>query len=102
MVKGLKSDPEGAILTDCLERSLKITQPQHKKGSLDLFPREVEVLKLTAKGLRNKEIAKELRISERTVQAHLSNIFRKLDVDSRKEATLRALKDGWLEIGDFS
>jgi DNA-binding NarL/FixJ family response regulator len=67
-----------------------------EKNTLDLYPRELEVLKLTAKGLRNKEIANDLKISVRTVQAHLSNIFSKLDVDSRNEAVLRALKEGWL------
>jgi two-component system, NarL family, response regulator LiaR len=73
-----------------------------KKGNLDLYPREIEVLKLTAKGMRNKEIAKELNISERTVQAHLSNIFNKLEVDSRTEAVLQALKEGWLDICDLT
>lgn len=75
---------------------------ERKKCNLDLFPRELEVLKLTAQGLRNKEIARNLNISERTVQAHLSNIFSKLDVDSRTEAVLKALKEGWLEMGDLN
>jgi len=79
-----------------------IADKDGKKGNLDLYPREIEVLKLTAKGMRNKEIAKELTISERTVQAHLSNIFNKLDVDSRTEAVLQALKEGWLDICDLS
>jgi two-component system, NarL family, response regulator LiaR len=79
-----------------------IADKNAKKGNLDLYPREIEVLKLTAKGMRNKEIAKELNISERTVQAHLSNIFSKLEVDSRTEAVLQALKEGWLDICDLS
>jgi two-component system, NarL family, response regulator LiaR len=79
-----------------------IADKNGKKGNLDLYPREVEVLKLTGKGMRNKEIAKELSISERTVQAHLSNIFNKLEVDSRTEAVLQALKEGWLDICDLS
>ncbi len=79
-----------------------IADKDRKKGNLDLFPRELEVLKLTAKGLRNKEIARELKISERTVQAHLSNIFSKLDVDSRTEAVLQGLKEGWLDISDLT
>jgi NarL family two-component system response regulator LiaR len=79
-----------------------IADKDNKKGNLDLYPRELEVLKLTAKGMRNKEIAKELNISERTVQAHLSNIFGKLEVDSRTEAVLQALKEGWLDICDLS
>jgi two-component system, NarL family, response regulator LiaR len=79
-----------------------IADKNGKKGNLDLYPREIEVLKWTAKGMRNKEIAKELEISERTVQAHLSNIFSKLEVDSRTEAVLQALKEGWLDICDLS
>jgi NarL family two-component system response regulator LiaR len=79
-----------------------IADKDGRKGNLDLYPREMEVLKLTAKGMRNKEIAKELNISERTVQAHLSNIFNKLEVDSRTEAVLQALKEGWLDICDLS
>jgi NarL family two-component system response regulator LiaR len=79
-----------------------IADKDGKKAGLELYPREIEVLKLTARGMRNKEIAKELNISERTVQAHLSNIFNKLEVDSRTEAVLQALKEGWLDICDLS
>jgi DNA-binding NarL/FixJ family response regulator len=72
------------------------------KGSLEgLHRRELEVLKLAAKGLSNKEIAAELFISERTVQTHLVNIFRKLKVGSRTEAVLHALKEGWLTLDDL-
>lgn len=71
-------------------------------SGLELQAREIEVLKKAAKGLRNKEIAKDLGISERTVQAHLSNIFSKLGVDSRTEAVLKALKNGWLDISDLN
>jgi two-component system, NarL family, response regulator LiaR len=73
----------------------------HKRNT-ELHSREIEVIKLTAKGMRNKEIAKELSISERTVQAHLGKIFTKLDVDSRTEAVLQALKQGWLDICELS
>ncbi|MEW6142906.1 MAG: response regulator transcription factor [Chloroflexota bacterium] len=66
-----------------------------------LHARELEVLKLVAKGMGNKEIAKNLVISERTVHTHLINIFRKLDVGSRTEAVLYALKEGWLALEDL-
>lgn len=65
-----------------------------------LHPRELEVIDLTAKGLSNKEIASQLVISERTVQTHLVNIFRKLGASSRTQAVLYALKEGWIELGD--
>lgn len=65
-----------------------------------LTAREMEVLKLAAKGLTNREIGDRLKISVRTVQVHLSNIFGKLDVGSRTEAVLHALRQGWLTLED--
>ena len=67
----------------------------------ELSERELDVLRLAAKGMTNREIANKLVISERTVQTHFLNIFRKLDVGSRTEAVLRALKQGWLGIDDL-
>jgi len=64
--------------------------------------RELEVLKLAAKGMSNKEIAAELSLSVRTVQSHLGNIFAKLGVSSRTEAVLRALKEGWISLENVS
>jgi two-component system, NarL family, response regulator LiaR len=66
-----------------------------------LHPRELEVLRLAARGMGNKEIARELVISERTVHSHLIHIFRKLKVGSRTEAVLHALKEGWLTLEDL-
>jgi NarL family two-component system response regulator LiaR len=63
-----------------------------------LSERELEVLKLAAKGMSNKEIAAQLSLSVRTVQSHLGRIFDKLEVSSRTEAVLRALKEGWLSL----
>jgi len=65
-----------------------------------LSDRELEVLKLAARGMTNQEIADELVLSIRTVQTHLSNIFGKMDVGSRTEAVLQALKKGWLALED--
>jgi len=56
------------------------------------------VLRLVTKGLSNKDIAEELCLSIRTVQGHLGNIFNKLQVGSRTEAVVRALKEGWVTI----
>lgn len=71
------------------------------RASSGLSPREVEMLRLGAQGLSNKEIAKQLFVSERTVQAHFTNVFQKLDVGSRIEAVLRALKEGWFSLDDL-
>ncbi|OGO05701.1 MAG: DNA-binding response regulator [Chloroflexi bacterium RBG_13_54_9] len=67
----------------------------------ELHERELELLKLAAKGMTNKEIARELDISVRTVQSHLVNIFAKLEVGSRTEAVLHAVKRGWLTLDDL-
>jgi DNA-binding NarL/FixJ family response regulator len=60
----------------------------NQAGSLTL--REIEVLKLVASGITNRQIAKKLNISEKTVARHLSNIFNKLDISSRAAATAYA------------
>jgi DNA-binding NarL/FixJ family response regulator len=56
-----------------------------------LTNREIDVLRLVARGLTNREIADELFLSPRTVHSHLYAIFRKLDVSSRSAATRYAL-----------
>ncbi len=61
-----------------------------------LTPREMDVLRLAARGLGNKQIAAELGLSARTVQTHLARIFGKLDVGSRTEAVLYGLRAGWV------
>ena len=58
------------------------------------------MLVLANRGLSNKEIARELHISVRTVQAHFTNVFKKLRVGSRTEAVLRGLREGWLSLDD--
>jgi len=63
-----------------------------------LTERELEVLRLAAKGESNKDIAEILGLSDRTVQTHLSNIFKKLAVASRTEAILHGLKKGWFQM----
>jgi len=69
-----------------------------ERGGDILSEREMEVLRLASKGISNKDIARELVVSVRTVQAHLGNIFNKLGVGSRTEAVLYALRRGWLSL----
>ena len=61
-----------------------------------LTERELDVLRLAAKGLTNKAIGQALDISDRTVQGHLANVYGKLGVGSRTEAVTEALKLGWI------
>lgn len=69
----------------------RISRPQAQ-----LSAREVEILAAVARGLSNKQIARELVISEATVKTHLVHVFTKLDVDSRTAAVARAREDGLL------
>ncbi len=59
-----------------------------------LTAREQEVLRLLARGLRNKEMAARLHVSERTINFHLANIYQKLNVSGRTEALSKALEQG--------
>ncbi|MDE3094822.1 MAG: response regulator transcription factor [Chloroflexota bacterium] len=66
-----------------------------------LSEREMDVLRLAARGISNKEIAQELGLSVRTVHAHLSRMFSKLGVASRTEAVVYGLRHGWLLLDDL-
>lgn len=63
-----------------------------------LTEREMDVLKLIAQGHSNKEIAKNLNISEKTVKNHITNIFRKLQVEDRTQAVLFAIKHHMVDL----
>ena len=63
-----------------------------------LTDRELEVLKLVAQGLNNREIAKRLFISENTVKNHVRNILEKLQLHSRMEAVMYAVREKLLDI----
>ncbi len=79
-----------------------VTEVNEEKITGELSEREIEVLKLAAKGMSNSGIASELFISIRTVQGHLSSIFNKLGVGSRTEAVFQAVKRGWLSFKELS
>ena len=63
-----------------------------------LSEREIEVLRLMAKGDANKEIAAQLHITDSTVKTHISNIFQKLNAKDRTEAVMQAVKKGIIKI----
>jgi DNA-binding NarL/FixJ family response regulator len=63
-----------------------------------LTPRELDVLRLAARGLTNRAIGHELGISHRTVQGHLQSMYGKLAVSGRTEAVTEALRRGWIVI----
>jgi DNA-binding NarL/FixJ family response regulator len=68
--------------------------PRREKPIEPLTEREREVLGLVAQGKANKEIARQLEISERTVRTHVSSILGKLGLASRTQAALYALREG--------
>jgi NarL family two-component system response regulator LiaR len=63
-----------------------------------LTQRELDVLRLAAHGMTNREIGHELGISHRTVQGHLASVYAKLSVNSRTEAVTEALRRGWIVL----
>lgn len=77
---------------------VKRTDERQQVRTPRLTDREMEVLKLVAKGLNNRDIAKQLFISENTVKNHIRNILEKLQLHSRMEAVVYAVREKLLEI----
>jgi NarL family two-component system response regulator LiaR len=81
----------------CLLRELS----EHRDAARlnPLTKREQEVMQLVAQGLSNREVARDLNLSEGTVKIHVSSILSKLNVSSRTEATIRAMEMGIISTG---
>ncbi len=67
-----------------------------------LSRREVQILRLVARGAGNREVADSLHLSESTVKRHLSNVYDKLGVNTRGEAVSRAVSEGWISSWDIA
>jgi DNA-binding NarL/FixJ family response regulator len=63
-----------------------------------LTPRELEILKLLASGLVNKQIAYRLKVSQKTVRNHVSNVYAKLHIGDRSQAVLYAVRKGLVDL----
>lgn len=89
-----------AMATKLLEEFKSISKTQNRSGGLNprLTDRELEVLSLVAHGLNNREIGKQLFITENTVKNHVRNILEKLQLHSRMEAVMYAVRENLLEI----
>ena len=87
------------IIAKLLKRVMTMSTEAQKSQEL-LSERESEILKLVAMGMTNREIARKLFLSERTIKAHLTNIFNKLNVASRSEAIVKGLKWGLVTLED--
>ena len=75
-----------------------VSRDKDKDRIGELTKRELEVLIEVANGKLNKEIANELKISERTVKNHISNIFKKIDVSDRTQAAVFAIKNDLIKL----
>ncbi|MDY0235128.1 MAG: response regulator transcription factor [Gudongella sp.] len=77
------------------DECINISKIENQKLN-ELSQREFEILRLVSSGLRNKTIAEQLYISEKTVKNHLTRIFKKIEVNDRVQATLFAIKTGMI------
>ena len=102
----VKADPEIALVAEAEEADVVVSErviataapaapPQE---GVALTPRELDVLRLVAQGLGNKEIAAELVLSTHTVKYHLASVLAKLGVRSRTEAVSRGIRTGLLPL----
>jgi len=87
------------LLTEFVALDKRVTEKQ-QYTSPRLTSRELEVLKLVAKGMSNRDIAGDLYISENTVKNHVRNILEKLHLHSRMEAVIYAVRERLLDLND--
>ena len=88
-----------SITKRVIERFARIPQLTPRKELQDLTERELDVLRLIARGLSNAEIGEKLYISDTTVKTHITHIFQKLDLRDRVQAVVFAYETGLLEAG---
>ncbi len=99
LIQAVRDVNEGkSALDPTITRKLmsNLFKPSEKIAAEPLTDRELDVLRLAAKGFTNKAIGVQLAISDRTVQGHLAHIFAKMHASSRTEAVMRAVKLGWI------
>ncbi|MNO22823.1 Transcriptional regulatory protein DegU [compost metagenome] len=94
---------ETLLTADIMERVMAVREeqlhPEPPKGDNSLLSeKEIFILQCVSRGDTSKAIARDMGISERTVKAHLTNIYNKLGVDSRSQAVATALERGLLNI----
>lgn len=99
LMQAVRDVNEGrSALDPAVTRKLMSNLFKHPETSVAeaLTERELDVLRLAAKGYTNKSIGVQLGISDRTVQGHLAHIFAKMQATSRTEAVMRAVSLGWI------
>ena len=102
----VKADPDIVLVAEAEEADVVVSErviataapaTVPREGAA-LTPRELDVLRLVAQGLGNKEIAAELDLSTHTVKYHLASVLAKLGVSSRTEAVSRGIRTGLLPL----
>jgi DNA-binding NarL/FixJ family response regulator len=94
LVRAIRDAAEGRVHLSP-EAATRLAKDLRQPERVDsLTQRETSVLRLVAEGLANKQIARRLSISEKTVKAHLNSVFAKLGVQSRTQAALQAIRAG--------
>jgi len=90
----------GKLLTEFASLATRDTgEPPQQVPAPKLTEREMQVLRLVARGMNNRDIAKELYISDNTVKNHVRNILEKLQIHSRMEAVMVAVREKLIELG---
>jgi DNA-binding NarL/FixJ family response regulator len=95
--RGIRAAARGEAPLDPRAASALLSERARPEPAGDLSPREREVLVLVAEGLPNKLISRRLGISEKTVKAHLTSVFRAIGVDDRTQAAVWAVRNGLVD-----
>jgi two-component system nitrate/nitrite response regulator NarL len=99
-IDALMREPDGENVLISMPRGSLERMGEGPMG--ELSERETEVLVHVARGLSNLQIATELNLAEATVKRHLANIYQKVGVRSRSEATRMALQEMWIGISEIT
>ena len=100
-VRAAVLDPKGEHVVVEMPRSMLLEDTGGGAKSV-LSARELEILLLTARGLSNRQVSRNLHLSEATVKRHLANIYPKMGVSSRGEAARKALTEDWITIEEIT
>lgn len=98
LIKAIRAAADGQVQLSPQVATRLLREVRAPESPETLTEREIEVLRLLARGQSNKEIAKNLFIAEKTVKTHISNILGKLDVPSRTQAALYAARIGLVSL----
>ena len=94
-VRGVARGERGWVSRSVAAKLTQMLQ-EEKEGGKDLTPRELDVLRLVVDGKTNAEIGRVLGISEKTVEKHLDSMYRKMNVVSRVEAAVMAIRENYI------